>query len=90
MSVHRIAAGGRALVEVGVLADELGLLDLWSGHPRLDQVVLELELGAVGPIALLEPAGRCVDADPDRGDAERPARLPEACPTAGAPAPSGT
>ena len=45
---------------------------LGPGHARLDQVVVELQLRAMGPVALLDPGGRAVDADPHRHDTVRP------------------
>ena len=69
---------GRLLVavpQVGLLADEVLVLHLRPGHARLADVVLALQLEAVGAVALLEPAGGAVDADPDRRDAVRPAGL---------------
>src|SRR2546423_9831066 len=56
------------------------MLDPRRGHAGLDHVVLGLELVAVRSIALPEPAGRAVDADPARHHAVRPARLPQRVP----------
>src|SRR5689334_630598 len=70
------------LPEVRLTTDEGHLLDPRALHVRLDEVELELELVAVRPIALLEPPGRAVDADPERDDAMRAAGLPERVPEA--------
>jgi hypothetical protein len=60
-----------ALSQVRLLADELFLLDPRPGHARLHRGVLALELGAEGAVALLEPSGGAVDADPGRDEAMR-------------------
>jgi hypothetical protein len=41
-----------ALLQVGVFPDEVLLLDRGARHARLDEVVLELQLRAVGAVAL--------------------------------------
>src|SRR5207245_4620257 len=82
------AEGGRGrlrpLLAIRLLSDEVLLLDLRPGQPALDQVELLLQFVAVGPIALLEPAGRGVDANPDRGNAVPLAGVPELVPDPGA------
>ena len=77
-----------AVAQVGVAADEVVVLHLRPRHARLDHVVLGLELEPVGPVALLEPPGRAVDADPDGRGAVRARRPPTGCPRAARPAPS--
>ena len=64
-----------AVAHVRLLADEVLVLDLAPRHPGLDDVVLALELGAVRAVALLQPAGGPVDADPDGDDPVRRAGL---------------
>src|SRR5919204_115304 len=60
-------------------------LTLPQAIPRLDHVEVPLELGAMGPVALLEPAGGAVHADPGRDDPVRLAGLGDQIPQAGAP-----
>ena len=64
-----------AVAHVRLLADEVLLLDLAPRHPRLDDVEVGLELGAVGAVALLQPSGGAVHADARRDDAVRLAGL---------------
>ena len=75
-----------AVAQVRLLADEVLLLHLRPLHAGLDDVVLGLELGAVGAVALLEPPGRAVDADPAGRQAVRLRRPPRARPRAARPA----
>src|SRR4051794_2153933 len=74
----------RAVLEIRVAPDEIRFLDLGPEHVGLDEVEFELELVAVRAIALLEPAGRPVDADPEGDDALRLAGLRERVPQPGA------
>src|SRR5438128_7364535 len=69
-----------ALLEIGLLADEVLRFDLGPGETGLHQIELLLQLVAVGAVALLEPAGRPVDANADRRDPVRLARLPDRIP----------
>src|SRR5207302_8284577 len=73
-----------ALLEVGLLADEVLRLYLGPGQSGFHQVELLLELVAVGAVALLQPTGGAVDADANRRDSVRlaglPDRVPEPCP----------
>ena len=71
------------LREVGLLAHEVGGLDLRPLHPGLDDAALAVELGAVGAVALLDAAGRAVDADAGRDRAVRLPRLEQRLPQAG-------
>src|SRR5580700_4572116 len=80
--VHRERAQQRrrlffAVPQVRLFPDEVLALDPRRLHAGLDDVVLGLELVAVGAIALLEPPRRAVHADAAGGQAERPAGLPE-------------
>ena len=59
-----------ARLQVRLLSDEVGRLDLRSRQPGLDRVVLALELGAHQAVALLDPAGHGVDTDAHRPDVE--------------------
>ena len=85
---HRLRRG-LPLREVGLAAHEVGGLDLRPRHPGLDDRPLAVQLEAVRPVALLQPAGGAVDADPDRDGAVRLRRPRAAGPTPGRPAPSG-
>ena len=53
---HRHRLGLLAVAHVRRLADEVSLLDPAPCHAGLDDVVLALELGAVGAVALLQAA----------------------------------
>src|SRR6185503_19213656 len=84
---QRAEHGGGLLVAVAQVrlpADEVLVLDLGPGHAGFADVVLALQLEAVGPVALLESPGRPVHADAHRGDAVRPAGLPDRVPQAAA------
>src|SRR5664279_896235 len=70
------------MAQMRLLADEVLLLDLRARHAGLDDVVLRLELGAVGAVALLEPPGGGVDADAAGHEPVRLAGLPERVPHA--------
>ena len=72
-----------ALGEVGLLADEVGGLHLRPLHAGLDDRALGVELVAERPVALLDPAGGAVDADPDRYGAVRRARVEQRVPELG-------
>src|SRR6478672_3979710 len=72
-----------ALAQVGLLADEVGGLDLGPLHPGLDDGPLAVELEAEGAVALLDPAGRPVDADADRHRAVRRTGLQQTVPDLG-------
>ena len=91
VSVQQAAAArlGHAGARTRVAADEVLRLDLGRRHVGLDHGVVVVELGAVGAVALLEPAGGAVDAHAAGGEAERPGRPPTARPTGAGPAPSG-
>src|SRR5205823_10293285 len=69
-----------ALLEIDFLADEVLWLDLGPGETGFHQVELLLQLVAVGAVALLQPAGRAIDADPDRRDPMRLAGFPDRIP----------
>src|SRR5688572_6825238 len=69
-----------ALPQVRLLADEVLVLHTGSRHPCLDGGVLALELGAESAVALLEPAGRAVDADPGCDQAVRSSGFPDEVP----------
>ena len=74
--------GGLGLTgeEIGLLADEVGGLDLRARQAGFHRRVLAVELGAHEAVALLEPAGRAVHAGADRGHAERLTGFPEPVP----------
>src|SRR2546422_9938786 len=67
-----------------LLAHEVLILHLGTLHARLDDRVLALQLGSEGPVALLEPPRRAVDADPAGRESVRLTRLPENVPQPGA------
>ena len=69
-----------AVAHVRLLADEVLVLDLPPRHVGLDDVVLGVELEAERAVALLDPPGRAVDADPGGHDAVRLAGLPDRVP----------
>src|SRR4051794_4875817 len=54
----------RPLLDVRGLANEIGRFHRRSGHAGIDEVEVELELVAVGAVALLESGGHGVRADP--------------------------
>ena len=82
--VHSTVFGSLlALGEVGLPADEVGGLHLGALHARLDDGALGVELGAVGAVALLDAAGRAVDADADGYGAVVLARAEDGVPQLG-------
>ena len=81
VSVHMIAAGSDSRWRTcASLPTKSWSLTLPQRHVGLDDVVLGVELEAERPVALLDPPGRAVDADPGGDDAVRLARLPERVP----------
>ena len=59
---------------------EVGVLERRPGHAGLDEIEVELELRAVGPVALLEPRRDRVRPDPDRRHAVRTPGAPQCVP----------
>ena len=85
---HLRVSGGTG-GEVGLPADEVGCLDPRAGQPRLQRVVLALQLGAHQAVALLEASGRAVHATAGRSDAQVGTGLHEGVPQLRAILPAG-
>src|SRR3954454_1342418 len=68
------------MAQMRLLADEIGALHLRRRHAGLDDREVGVELEPERAVALLEAAGRAVDADAGRRDAVRLPRLPHQVP----------
>ena len=69
-----------ALLQERFLANEISVLDLLQRHARFDDVVLGVQLGAVGAVTLFESATRAVHTDTDGNQSVRLTRLEDHVP----------